>query len=79
MDGVENRFTQRPSPKPWVGCVGSGFERCLGGSNQCVGQENTNYVYGFVNGRLLLARVNRRLPIYRVRISSRILELDFSI
>ncbi|XP_068700145.1 uncharacterized protein [Montipora foliosa] len=49
MDGVENRFTQRPSPKPWVGCVGSGFERCLGGSDQCVGQENTNYVYGFVN------------------------------
>ncbi|XP_074627228.1 uncharacterized protein LOC141885237 isoform X4 [Acropora palmata] len=49
LDGVENRFSQRPSPKPWLGCVGDGFERCRGGSDKCVGQENTNFVYAVVN------------------------------
>lgn len=49
-DGVQNRFTQRPSPKPWVGCVGEGFGRCRGGNDQCVGQEKSNFVYAFVNG-----------------------------
>lgn len=49
-DGVQNKFTQRPSPKPWVGCVGEGFERCRGGNDQCVGQEKSNFVYAFVNG-----------------------------
>ena len=49
-DGVQNRFTQRPSPKPWVGCVSEGFERCRGGNDQCVGQEKSNFVYAFVNG-----------------------------
>jgi len=48
-DGVQDRFTQRPSPKPWVGCVGEGFERCRGGNDQCVGQEKSNFVYAFVN------------------------------
>lgn len=50
-DGVQNTFTQRPAPKPWVGCVGDNFERCRGGNDQCVGQENTNFVYAFVNGK----------------------------
>ena len=52
LDGVENRFSQRPSPKPWLGCVGDGFERCRGGSDKCVGQENTNFVYAVVNRKL---------------------------
>lgn len=58
LDGVENRFSQRPSPKPWLGCVGDSFERCRGGSDKCVGQENTNFVYAVVNCKLF--RVQRR-------------------
>ena len=50
QDGVQNTFTQRPAPKPWVGCVGDSFERCRGGDDQCVGQENSNFVYAFVKG-----------------------------
>ena len=56
-DGVENRFTQRPEPKPWVGCVGDNFERCRGGNAQCVGQEKSNFVYAFLNGKDLSYRV----------------------
>ncbi|KAL9971012.1 hypothetical protein ACROYT_G023488 [Oculina patagonica] len=48
-DGVQDRFTQRPAPKPWIGCVGDNFERCRGGNDQCVGQEKSNFVYAFVN------------------------------
>ena len=50
-DGVQNAFTQEPAPKPWVGCVGDNFERCRGGDEPCVGQEDTNFVYAFVNGK----------------------------
>ena len=33
-------------PKPWVGCLGKGMKQCKRPSLSCVGQDQTNYVYG---------------------------------
>ena len=50
-DGIQGAFIQRPAPKPWVGCITKGFNECRDENEDCVGQEKTNFVYGFYNSK----------------------------
>lgn len=41
----------RQGPRPWVGCLGKGMKQCSRPSLSCVGQDQTNYVYGLKNSK----------------------------
>ena len=43
--GARVAFTHQ-GPRPWVGCLGKGMKQCKRPSLSCVGQDQTNYVFG---------------------------------
>lgn len=48
--GARLTFTNQ-GPRPWVGCLGKDGKRCKRPSLNCVGQDQTNFVYGLKNSK----------------------------
>ena len=48
--GARVAYTHQ-GPRPWVGCIGKGMQQCKRPSLSCVGQDQTNYVYGLKNSK----------------------------
>ena len=55
--GARVAYTHQ-GPRPWVGCVGKGMKQCKRPSLSCVGQDQTNYVYGLKNSTFSLLLQN---------------------
>ena len=48
--GARVAYTHQ-GPRPWVGCIGKGMQQCKRPSLSCVGQDQTNYVYGLKDSK----------------------------
>ncbi|XP_028394319.1 uncharacterized protein LOC114518504 isoform X2 [Dendronephthya gigantea] len=44
-EGLRQDFTRPPDPQPWVGCVDESLNQCKQPNLECVGKQNTNFVY----------------------------------
>lgn len=51
-EGIRQDFTRPPDSQPWVGCVDESLNQCKQPSLECVGKQNTNFVYTVDQGNV---------------------------
>ena len=61
--GARVAFTHQGA-RPWVGCLGKGMKQCKRPSLSCVGQDQTNYVYGVKNSKFQFSSGNWIFSVY---------------
>ena len=61
-EGIRQDFTRPPDPQPWVGCVDDSLNQCKQPSLECVGKQNTNYVYTIDQGNVVTSAIIMTTP-----------------